>query len=257
MRPHLLPLCRCPGAALGAGRSRLVLRPRAGARDWDADLNFGTRQLMSTGDGNPLGETVEVATVSELPRGGVPPAALEAHGTDGARSAGGADGGGALDRRLADLRPHLGPGAVFAADDALTGRTGAPKQGRPIVLVGPQPPDDVGVVAALTWKLATSTRVSWKDKFSERYGPPPLIADADGLRWMQGLLAKKLVFTPAGLLPAFDRPGVFELEPRRWIAVSDLVRCPFLGWLDKPWIDWLTASMTGVRLPDPYPPPRV
>ena len=149
--------------------------------------------------------------------------------------------------RLAALRPHLATGAVFAAPDSITGRTPAPKEARPIVLVGSPPPPTATTNATLSWKLPIATRVSWKSKFGS------LPASEAEMRTL--LRQRNWVFTPAGLLPAFDLPGVFETEPRRWVTVDELTRCQFLDWLPLPYILWLTTHTTGARLPDPYPPP--
>lgn len=149
------------------------------------------------------------------------------------------------DDLLARLRPRLGIGATFLVYDRDSGRTPTTKR-RPVVIVGGLPP--AGEPAEITLGRLTRvlTRVSWKPYFGQ---PPKSEAEK-----FQLLVDKKMVFTPAGLLPGFDLDGAFEIRLVRPVRISVLGSPPFLGWLPRPYIEVLALHATGARLPDPYPP---
>lgn len=145
---------------------------------------------------------------------------------------------------LETARPRLAVGAVYQVPDAWTQRTESAKI-RPVMVTGAIPALDP-VEVALRRPIRIVTRVSWK----QHLGPPPRTpAECDLWRLKMGW-----IFTPAGLLPAFDRDGIFELRPLRIIRLELLVRARFLGWLPQDYAALVGACATGARLPDPYPP---
>lgn len=149
------------------------------------------------------------------------------------------------DDGLARLRPRLAVGATFLVYDRDSGRTPTPKR-RPVVVVGGLPPADEPAEITLGRLVRVLTRVSWKPHF----GPPPR-SEAEKLQLARD---RKMVFTPAGLLPGFDLDGAFEFRIVRPLAVIVLAGAPFLGWLPRPYIEVLALHATGARPADPYPP---
>lgn len=147
-------------------------------------------------------------------------------------------------------RRFLRVGAVFLGAEEIVKRT--PKRGhRRILIVGGAVPENEIAEIGLTRNVQVVSRISWKPHLEERYGTPT----QDVLTWAEKMATGKphWLYTPAGLLPRFDKAGFFELELRRPYPVSELIRCPFLGWLPLPYVTWARVR-SGASLDEPYPP---
>lgn len=145
---------------------------------------------------------------------------------------------------LARLRPQLGVGAVYWVPDAWLGRPGTRKERpaaivRQLVLTGP-----ADIVLARPVQL--SVRLSWK----ERFGPPP----RTGGEKLRCLKEMGWLFTPAGLLPDWDRDGVFAVRPLCPIPLWKLVAARFADYMPTPEVSLLAACTTGASIAQPYPP---
>lgn len=158
----------------------------------------------------------------------------------------------APERRLTsigELRPFLRVGALFRANDLITGFS-TKDVVRPILLIASPvtPAEDDEVTRGRL--VSVSRRMSWKPKFEDAYGTPTPEA-----RWLASLAhnAPQWLYTPSGLLPAFTKAGVFELNIRRPLRVGRLVGTVFIGWLPKPYVD-LARVRAGSNLDEPYPP---
>jgi hypothetical protein len=121
---------------------------------------------------------------------------------------------------------------------------------RPLLIIAGAVPVSEDDAITRMRNVAFSRRVSWKAHFEQRYGKP----SAEG-RWLENLASRQpfWLFTPARLLPAFDKAGVFELDTRRPLRVERLLGALFVGWLPKPYVD-LARVRAGSTLDEPYPP---
>jgi hypothetical protein len=149
------------------------------------------------------------------------------------------------EQRLAQLRPYIAPGHVFALDDEDSGRTAAGKTNRPAVLVR-VPPLDERAAIALQQRVQVSNRVSWK---REKWGPPPATEGerADLLRRMGW------AFSPARTVPGLNKDGIFEVRRLYPVKVVDLINGRPLGWLLPPALAKQVMAYSGVGLPACYP----
>ena len=150
---------------------------------------------------------------------------------------------------VSELRPTLRVGAVFVLNDLRSGASTKDAYRPLLIIAGAVPVAEDDVITRMR-SVATSRRVSWKPHFEQKYGTPL----ADG-RWLENLASRQpfWLFTPAKLLPAFDKAGVFELDVRRPLLVERLLGALFVGWLPKPYVD-LARVRAGSRLDEPYPP---
>jgi hypothetical protein len=146
---------------------------------------------------------------------------------------------------LGRIRSYIAPGAVFRLAERDIGRYLKPGR-RPIMVVGPVPDLRGNARIALTRQVRVSTRRSWKPELFDL----PEDEDAEYRLFEKN----RVVFTRAGLLKAFTKPGFFEIDVRVVIPVRVLEPEHFLGWLPQPYVSLITSAMKGQRVPVPYPP---
>ena len=142
-------------------------------------------------------------------------------------------------------RSRLHVGAVFHTSDLETGRTGVPeKTRRPAMVIRSDIRLDDRADVGLTRIVSLCPRRSWKDEWGV---PPAKLA-------MKKVWREKCVYTPADVLPALNKPGIFEVENYRIIRVPvRRLLGRFVGWLPTD-IATLIAIEYGVQMPEPYPP---
>lgn len=150
---------------------------------------------------------------------------------------------------VSELRPRLRVGAIFLLNDLRSGASSKDVYRPLLIIAGAVPVSEDDAITRMR-NVAFSRRVSWKAHFEQRYGKP----SAEG-RWLENLASRQpfWLFTPARLLPAFDKAGVFELDTRRPLRVERLLGALFVGWLPKPYVD-LARVRAGSTLDEPYPP---
>ena len=152
----------------------------------------------------------------------------------------------ASEQRLAQLRPLIAPGYVFALNDDDTGRTTAGKKNRPAVLVR-VPPLNERAPIALQQRVHVSNRLSWK---RDKWGAPP---ETDAQR--EELLQRMgWAFSPAGKLPAFNKDGIFEIRRLYPVKISTLILGRPMGWLVPEALARRIMAHSGIGLPQGYPP---
>jgi hypothetical protein len=148
---------------------------------------------------------------------------------------------------LDQLGERLSVGAVFRVEDRSVMPPSDSDKSHPYVILGglPQPTDSPD--EAVARRVIVSWRESWKP---DLHGPLPTTHEEE----TRLLETRKSVFSRRGTLKGCERDGLFSVTKKRLVLIRHLARCPFLGWLPKPAIDWLLARAVGARAPDPYPP---
>lgn len=143
------------------------------------------------------------------------------------------------------LAPNVGVGAVFRLRDDLVIPASAGGKHHPYAIIAGGPaPDDTPRVS-LDRFVQLSTRTSFKP---DVHGPLPITEEEqDSFTHWGG------VFSPVGVPPSLDLPGVFQL-PQIPVQIRVLARGEFLGWLTKDVIDRLTFRARQPLPGLPYPP---
>ncbi len=147
-------------------------------------------------------------------------------------------------QQITGLRSLVVPGAVFMLADRATGRS-TKHVSRPAVVVM-SPVFDGPALEVIQRRVRISTRSSWKAHLF------PFPADDSAV--LNLLNQHGIIFTAAGVLPRFTKPGFFELKRREGATLGSLTPANFIGWLPRPYVEWMALRLTGHALKVPYPP---